>query len=235
MYIRSRREFLQGTLRSAAALGAVGALSKFGEMNALAAGSSNYQALVCIFLAGGNDGHNTVVPHRHRAAELQPVPAGARRAGDSPGSLLPIANGSDSYGLHPSLPEIQSLYNQGKAAVLANVGMLVQPITRDRVPDQQQRDRSVHAVLALRSEQPVADRHSHRHWQLRLGRPHRGSHATAEFGCDFPAALPRPPAANCSARASDLPRLGSSRYAACPRSNDLLGIGVRSRRECSNC
>ena len=45
-------------------------------------------------------------------------------------SLLPIANGSDSYGLHPSLPEIQSLYNQGKAAVLANVGMLVQPITR---------------------------------------------------------------------------------------------------------
>jgi hypothetical protein len=36
--------------------------------------------------------------------------------------LLPIANGSDSYGLHPSLPEIQALYNQGKAAVLANVG-----------------------------------------------------------------------------------------------------------------
>jgi uncharacterized protein (DUF1501 family) len=46
------------------------------------------------------------------------------------GSLLPIANGSDTYGLHPSLVEIQGLYNQGKAAVLANVGMLVEPITR---------------------------------------------------------------------------------------------------------
>jgi uncharacterized protein (DUF1501 family) len=46
------------------------------------------------------------------------------------GSLLPIANGSDTYGLHPSLVEMQGLYNQGKAAVLANVGMLVQPITR---------------------------------------------------------------------------------------------------------
>jgi uncharacterized protein (DUF1501 family) len=46
------------------------------------------------------------------------------------GQLLPIANGSDTYGLHPSLPEIQSLYNQKKAAVMANVGMLVQPVTR---------------------------------------------------------------------------------------------------------
>ena len=44
------------------ALGAVGSMAKFGEMNALAAAGSNYQALVCIFLLGGNDGHNTVVP-----------------------------------------------------------------------------------------------------------------------------------------------------------------------------
>ena len=44
--------------------------------------------------------------------------------------MLPIANGGDTYGLHPSLVEIQGLYNQGKAAVLANVGMLVQPIDR---------------------------------------------------------------------------------------------------------
>ena len=45
-------------------------------------------------------------------------------------SLLPIANGGDTYGLHPSLPEIQSLYNKGKAAILANVGMLVTPLTQ---------------------------------------------------------------------------------------------------------
>src|SRR5580704_15984826 len=49
MLIRSRREFLKTTLRSVTALGATGALGKFGEINALAAGA-NYQALVCIFL-----------------------------------------------------------------------------------------------------------------------------------------------------------------------------------------
>ena len=38
---------------------------------------------------------------------------------------------ADVYGLHPSLPEIQGLYNSGRAAVLANVGMLVQPLDRD--------------------------------------------------------------------------------------------------------
>jgi uncharacterized protein (DUF1501 family) len=129
MYIRSRREFLKDTLASITALGAVGSMAKFGEMNALAAGSG-YQALVCVFLLGGNDGHNTVIPittaqqnynlyQQNRGGLALPV-----------NTLLPIANGSDTYGLHPSLVEIQGLYNQGKAAVLANVGMLVQPITR---------------------------------------------------------------------------------------------------------
>jgi len=129
MYIRSRREFLKDTLRSVAALGAAGSMAKFGEMNALAAGSG-YQALVCVFLLGGNDGHNTVVPiatAQQNYSLYQQYRGGLAIAQNA---LLPIANGSDTYGLHPSLVEIQGLYNQGKAAVLANVGMLVQPITR---------------------------------------------------------------------------------------------------------
>ena len=56
MLIRTRRDFLRATLRSVTALGAVGAMSKFGAMNALAQSGSGYQALVCIFLSGGNDG-----------------------------------------------------------------------------------------------------------------------------------------------------------------------------------
>jgi uncharacterized protein (DUF1501 family) len=130
MYIRSRRDFLKDAIRSVGALGAVGGMAKFGEMNALAAGSPGYQALVCVFLLGGNDGHNTVIPittaqqnynlyQQNRGGLALPV-----------NSLLPIANGADTYGLHPSLVEIQGLYNQGKAAVLANVGMLVEPMTR---------------------------------------------------------------------------------------------------------
>ena len=61
MLIRSRRGFLRDAIRSVGAAGALGAMGKFGEMNALAAGG-NYQALVCIYLGGGNDGHNTVIP-----------------------------------------------------------------------------------------------------------------------------------------------------------------------------
>jgi uncharacterized protein (DUF1501 family) len=130
MLIRSRREFLKDTLSSVAALGAVGSMAKFGEMNALAATGSGYQALVCVFLLGGNDGHNTVVPITTAQQNYNLYAQGRGGLAIPQGSLLPIANGSDTYGLHPSLVEIQGLYNQGKAAVLANVGMLVQPITR---------------------------------------------------------------------------------------------------------
>jgi uncharacterized protein (DUF1501 family) len=129
MLIRSRREFLKDTLRSVSALGAFGAMSKFGEINALAAGSS-YQALVCIFLSGGNDGHNTVVPIATAQQNYSLYQQGRGPLAIAQASLLPIQNGADTYGLHPSLPEIQALYNSGKAAVLANVGMLVTPLTR---------------------------------------------------------------------------------------------------------
>ena len=129
MLIQTRRNFLKATLRSAAALGSIGAMSKFGEMNALAAGSG-YQALVCIFLSGGNDGHNTVVPITTSQQNYSLYQQARGPLAIAQSSLLPIANGVDTYGLHPSLPELQGLYTQGKAAVLANVGMLVQPLTR---------------------------------------------------------------------------------------------------------
>jgi uncharacterized protein (DUF1501 family) len=130
MLIRSRREFLKDTLRSVTALGAAGSMAKFGEMNALAAGSSNYQALVCIFLLGGNDGHNTVIPITTAQQNYSLYQQNRGGLAIAQNTLLPIANGGDTYGLHPSLVEMQGLYNQGNAAVLANVGMMVQPMTR---------------------------------------------------------------------------------------------------------
>ena len=129
MHIRSRRDFIKDTLRSVSALGALGSMAKFGEMNAMAAGGG-YQALVCIFLGGGNDGHNTVVPITTAKQNYSLYQQSRGPLAISQQALLPIANGADTYGLHPSLVELQGLYNQGKAAVLANVGMLVQPLTR---------------------------------------------------------------------------------------------------------
>jgi len=127
MHIRSRRDFLRTALQSATALGA---MSAFGRINALASGGSGYQALVCIYLTGGNDGHNTVIPLTTAQQNYSLYQQGRQTLALAQSSLLPIMNGSDSYGLHPSMPEIQALYNQGHAAVLANVGNLVQPITR---------------------------------------------------------------------------------------------------------
>jgi uncharacterized protein (DUF1501 family) len=130
MLIRSRREFLRDTLRSASALGAMSVLAKFGEMNAFAAGQSGYQALVCIYFAGGNDGHNMVIPVSTAQQNYSLYQQARGTLAITQNSLHMIANGGDVYGLHPSLTEIQGLYNQGKAAVLANVGNLVQPIDR---------------------------------------------------------------------------------------------------------
>jgi uncharacterized protein (DUF1501 family) len=131
MVIRSRREFMRETVRSATALGAMNVLSRFGHMNALAAPAPGYQALVCIFLAGGNDGHNTVIPLSTVQQSYSLYAQGRQGLALPYGSLLPIANGSDMYGMHPSMPEMQALYKQGSMAILANVGNLVQPINRD--------------------------------------------------------------------------------------------------------
>jgi uncharacterized protein (DUF1501 family) len=127
MLIKTRRDFLKAAVTS---VGALGALSKFGEINALAAGSSSYQALVCIFLSGGNDGHNTVVPITTAKQNYSLYAQGRQGLALPQSGLQVIANGSDTYGLHPLMSEIAALYNAGNAAVVANVGMLVQPTTR---------------------------------------------------------------------------------------------------------
>ena len=82
------------------------------------------------FLAGGNDGHNTVIPRSTIQQNYNLYLKGRQGLALAQGSLLPISNGNDTYGLHPNMPEIQNLYNNGKAVILANVGNLVQPIDR---------------------------------------------------------------------------------------------------------
>jgi uncharacterized protein (DUF1501 family) len=127
MLIRTRRDFMKAAIGSA---GAIGALGKFGEMNALASPTAPYQALVCIFLAGGNDGNNLVVPIKTAQQSYSLYAQGRQSLALPQSALLPIQNGADSYGFHPNMPEVQALYNNGNAAIITNVGMLVQPTTR---------------------------------------------------------------------------------------------------------
>src|ERR1700744_6562067 len=92
MLIRSRRAFLKDTLRSVTALGAVGSMAKFGEMIALARGSS-HQALVCVFLLGGNDGHNPVIPITTAQQNYALYQKNRGGLAIPQSSLLPIMNG----------------------------------------------------------------------------------------------------------------------------------------------
>jgi uncharacterized protein (DUF1501 family) len=133
--IVSRRAFL----RQAAALSSAGLASRLDFINAIGSANaqtaSDYKALVCIFMFGGNDGNNTVIPLDSAGyaqyATARPTVSGIQLA---QGSLLPIqpVNTGMPLGLHPALVQVQSLFKQNKAAVLANVGTLLAPTSQDQ-------------------------------------------------------------------------------------------------------
>ena len=165
-------------LRVGGAFSMLGAAAPF-ALQMAAAGSAagqsapDYKALVCVFLFGGNDAHNTVLATdtdtwgryfatRNTGADpialmpvgTAPTPVGQTssvtgRVADaaSPeawGGVLPIVPrtaqaipagtnaSSRTFALHPFLGPLQTLFNQGRLAVLANVGTLVQPVTKSQ-------------------------------------------------------------------------------------------------------
>jgi uncharacterized protein (DUF1501 family) len=121
-------------------------------MNAAVAQSNitDYKALVCIFLQGGNDSNNLIVPtvaseYANYAGIRTPVLALPRESlfnlqkpGTGPDYTNPAAgdpkNYTDpaghSFGLHPAGPELAELFFEGKLAVLFNTGTLIFPMTR---------------------------------------------------------------------------------------------------------
>ena len=130
---KTRRDFLReigcGALTATAVL--TGARDLL-VMNALAADGdpADYKALVCIFLFGGNDANNTVIPLDGYADY-----AAARTLLALPqAELLPIGvpSAAATFGLHPKLTRLQGLWQSRRLAVVANVGPLVAPLTRSQ-------------------------------------------------------------------------------------------------------
>jgi uncharacterized protein (DUF1501 family) len=120
-----------------ASFGALAALSNLSAVSVNAQTGGDYRALVCVFLFGGNDGHNTVVPLS--GGEYTAYQSLRGGMGLATNEILAISSGGTPYGLHYALPELQNIYNQGKMAVVANVGNLVRPTTRSdmtQVPTQ---------------------------------------------------------------------------------------------------
>ena len=124
----SRRQFMLKSGRLISTAFSAAALAPFGLINAHAQTTSSYKAMVCIFLFGGNDANNMVVPTGNGYSAYQSVRQGLAIP---QASLLPITNSTGgTFGLHPSLQPIHPLYASGKLAVVNNVGMLVRPTTR---------------------------------------------------------------------------------------------------------
>ena len=104
-----------------------------------AAGS--YQALVCVFLFGGNDGNNMIVPtdptnyatYLASRGGILGTPTNGTLALPNAGvtggvlQLAPLNSQTYNYGLHPNMPELQALWSTGNVALLFNVGNLKQP------------------------------------------------------------------------------------------------------------
>jgi uncharacterized protein (DUF1501 family) len=113
----NRRRVLAGAL----GLGTLAALAPLRTARA-----ADFKALVCVFLYGGNDGMNTVVPMDNaRYADYAKVRAGLALPQSSLGRL-----GSTDFGLHPALAALNPLFAAGKLAVQFNVGPLHAPLTK---------------------------------------------------------------------------------------------------------
>ena len=134
----TRRAFIGQA--SCAAVGSTTFLSTLMSLNGVNASagyhnSGDYKALVCLLLAGGNDSFNMLPPIGLSEYQEYAVTRGGLALDRN--TLLTLANGSNNgrtLGLHPSMINLQQLYNHGKAAFLSNVGSLVEPtnLSNDR-------------------------------------------------------------------------------------------------------
>ncbi|MEP6483414.1 MAG: DUF1501 domain-containing protein [Rudaea sp.] len=141
-----RRDFLRNTIGSTLACSSSAALfTQLGMMNAALASTcsgyspvSDYKALVCIFLLGGNDSYNLLIPSDSSRYNTYIQSRGHQADGGvgiEKADLVSITEkiplvGGQSYGIHPSAPELAALFNAGNLAFVANTGTLIQPTNK---------------------------------------------------------------------------------------------------------
>jgi len=129
----NRRRFIGRACSAVGATGMLSALAQLRMIGALAADSSpaDYKALVCLFLYGGNDSNNMLIPTDNANYQLYATDRSVLALAQA--GLLPISpktySDGRTWGLHPSMVEAQQLFANGNLALLANTGTLVQPVT----------------------------------------------------------------------------------------------------------
>jgi len=146
----SRRQFLNNAVGLVAAGGISSFVPKLNIMGeALAqANTSGYKALVCLYFDGGNDSWNMLIPtglaagpydHNQYVASRNGLYTASNTGGlaiprvATAGALPPavaLTNTSGNLGVNPFMPEVAALYNSNRLAFVANVGTVVEPLTR---------------------------------------------------------------------------------------------------------
>jgi uncharacterized protein (DUF1501 family) len=136
----SRRSFLRtASMASMAGLSVSPFLLELNSVAAMAQqGSTDYRALVCIFLQGGNDGHGTVIATDPESfSAFTTARSGAPGLAYNQADLLPIAlktpQSGRTFALNPYLGGVQNLFAAGRAAILSNTGTLVAPTTKSQI------------------------------------------------------------------------------------------------------
>lgn len=137
----TRRNFLSRAAFSGLGLSAAGNIIRDFSLiqSAMSAQGpvSGYKAIVCLFLAGGNDSNNWIVPtdtetynaYATARGGLLQIPSSALLPLNVGGAPVTDADGH-TYGLHPSGTGLQTLFAEGKAAAVLNIGSLVRPTTK---------------------------------------------------------------------------------------------------------
>jgi len=121
-----RRQFLQ-------LLSGITAAPLMGPLCELAYGAgpfTDYRALVCVFLFGGNDAHNMIVPldSRYATYAANRGPLALPQASLQANAVTDASQGP--FGLHPRMTQARSLFTSGRMALISNVGVLLRPTTK---------------------------------------------------------------------------------------------------------
>jgi len=150
-------------------LGAAGLLAAAGPRASLAQSATDYKALVCVYLYGGNDGENTLIRYDTAGyATYASIRTPASGINIPQAQLLPVqpARGGPPFGFHPACAGLQSLFQQGKLAVVANTGPLVVPVTK---PGLETQNAPRPANLFSHNDQQLAQQSADYAGQLRFG------------------------------------------------------------------
>ena len=129
----TRRNFMNLGARAGLASATTPLWLNLTASRAFAQVAGSYKAIVLVTLPGGNDGNNTVVPLDAASYAQYRSLRSSIALDQSQLHVLNAASGSPTLGLHPSLMNVAALYNQGTAAIVANVGPLRAPANKQQL------------------------------------------------------------------------------------------------------